>query len=466
MFKKLLFIGCFTFVCTTIGYTQQNKISSDDEEILRLYENQLSEGLSTRGIPDHEIAQYMARGKDGIKSIDGFTKDLQKLYPASTASKIAILFFVFSKDTLYRFFIVPGLLKEKKIIPITKIKLEQLNTDIFNSLKIYEQTKSRSPIKRGAEPLATKKSSRVSFDQAIINATSILLPESFDEQFEHLIVVPAFSIGTFPFQLLRPYKDKSFLVDKCSFTIAPGLLDFMAVRKKIVRNNFQIEEYNSSSSIPDSSAFTLENALFVCNPLYPKNTSFIFPDLPGAKKEIEASIRYANNYKLLEGAEATKEKVLKNIRNSDVVYFATHGMSSEENPKDNNYLVLSGEADPFLTTRDIMELRDKNNSGNYAFPQMVILSACQTGLGKSMEAGITAGIARSFLIAGASQVIMSLWSVDDESTAYLMSRFIFHLKNKNQFSPSEPLRQAQLDTRKKYPNPIHWASFSVYEVDY
>ena len=240
----------------------------------------------------------------------------------------------------------------------------------------------------------------------------------------------------------------------------------MAVRKKIVRNNFQIEEYNSSSSIPDSSAFTLENALFVCNPLYPKNTSFIFPDLPGAKKEIEASIRYANNYKLLEGAEATKEKVLKNIRNSDVVYFATHGMSSEENPKDNNYLVLSGEADPFLTTRDIMELRDKNNSGNYAFPQMVILSACQTGLGKSMEAGITAGIARSFLIAGASQVIMSLWSVDDESTAYLMSRFIFHLKNKNQFSPSEPLRQAQLDTRKKYPNPIHWASFSVYGVDY
>lgn len=95
-----------------------------------------------------------------------------------------------------------------------------------------------------------------------------------------------------------------------------------------------------------------------------------------------------------------------------------------------------------------MALRDSTHSDENRFPQLVILSACQTGLGKSMEAGITAGIARSFLIAGASQVVMSLWNVDDEATAYLMNRFVYHLQNENLFCPSEPLRLAELDTRK------------------
>ena len=96
---------------------------------------------------------------------------------------------------------------------------------------------------------------------------------------------------------------------------------------------------------------------------------------------------------------------------------------------------------------------------------MVILSACQTGLGRSMEAGV-AGLARSFLIAGSNHVIMSLWSVDDNATAFLMERFIYHLQTPSLFCPSEQLRQAILDTKKKFPNPSQWASFSVFGIDY
>jgi len=96
---------------------------------------------------------------------------------------------------------------------------------------------------------------------------------------------------------------------------------------------------------------------------------------------------------------------------------------------------------------------------------MVILSACQTGLGKSMEAGV-AGLARSFLLAGSNHIIMSLWNVDDEATAYLMNRFLYYLKESSRFMPAKPLRRAVLDTKKKYPKPSQWASFSLFGIDY
>lgn len=75
-------------------------------------------------------------------------------------------------------------------------------------------------------------------------------------------------------------------------------------------------------------------------------------------------------------------------------------------------------------------------------------------------------LARSFMLAGANHVIMSLWSVDDEATAYLMNRFLFHLQKPSRFMPSEPLRQAIRDTRKKFPKPSQWASFSLIGIDY
>jgi CHAT domain-containing protein len=61
---------------------------------------------------------------------------------------------------------------------------------------------------------------------------------------------------------------------------------------------------------------------------------------------------------------------------------------------------------------------------------------------------------------------MSLWNVDDNATAYLMSRFMFHLQKKHRFTPAEPLRLAFLDTKKKFPKPSQWASFSLFGIDY
>jgi len=127
---------------------------------------------------------------------------------------------------------------------------------------------------------------------------------------------------------------------------------------------------------------------------------------------------------------------------------------------DSCFLVLGGEKNAFFTNREILKYFDSTTNMD-----LVILSACQTGLGKSMDAGII-GLSRAFQIAGANHVVMSLWNVDDEATAFLMQRFIMYIQVSNIFFPAEPLRKAILSTKEKYPDPSKWASFAVFGVPY
>ncbi len=456
MNNKLLFLLVCCALIFKNAYSQPGKGKTSEEDILKIYERQLSAGYASRGMTDHEIERYMERGNKSLLSMEDVATGLETIFPPNYSSKIALLFYFFNNDSLYRYFIVPGRIKEQKIIAIKKDQLEQLNKDVYQALNIYNLTENRAPRLRGLKPNKPT-TTKTNLSTALKKATDILLPKSFDASYQHLIIVPAFSIGTFPFQLLQPYSDDSYLFDKCSFSIAPSLLDLFAIRKRIIK------KYENSS---EPISYSLENPLFICNPKYPTKTAYIFPNLPGAKKEITNTISLAKDYRLFEGANATKENILQNIKYADVLYFATHALSGDINPLDDNFLVLAGDKDPFLTSRNIMALRDTTYSDERKFPDLVILSACQTGLGKSMEAGITGGVARSFLIAGASQIIMSLWSVDDEATAYLMNRFVVHLQQPHQFVPAEPLRLAELDTKKKFPDPSKWASFSMYGVTY
>ena len=108
--------------------------------------------------------------------------------------------------------------QEKALFAYTMAsKSNMLNT---NYTKIYEY------------PFSYKKV--VSFDVAVKNATRLLLPDSFSKKYQHLIIVPAFTIGAFPFQLLKPYNDNSYLIDNCSFSVASSLLDVVALRKRLI----------------------------------------------------------------------------------------------------------------------------------------------------------------------------------------------------------------------------------------
>ncbi|MCU1268326.1 MAG: hypothetical protein JWM21_4644 [Acidobacteria bacterium] len=142
-----------------------------------------------------------------------------------------------------------------------------------------------------------------------------------------------------------------------------------------------------------------------------------------------------------------------------VVHFATHALLDNEHP-DLSGIILSlvdakgQRQDGFLRLHDIYNLK---------LPvDLVVLSACQTGLGKDVKGEGLIGLTRGFMYAGASGVVASLWKVDDEATAALMKNFYVGLFEKG-LSPAAALREAQLAMRqeKRWQEPYYWAGFVI-----
>jgi CHAT domain-containing protein len=139
------------------------------------------------------------------------------------------------------------------------------------------------------------------------------------------------------------------------------------------------------------------------------------------------------------------------------IHIATHGFFDGAHPElsgmvlslyDQNGQPQNG----FVQIRDIYDL-DLN-------ADMVVLSACQTGLGKELKGEGITGLARAFMSAGARRVVTSLWKVDDDATAELMTAFYRHLL-KEKMTPSAALRAAQLEisAQRKWRLPFYWAGF-------
>jgi CHAT domain-containing protein len=100
--------------------------------------------------------------------------------------------------------------------------------------------------------------------------------------------------------------------------------------------------------------------------------------------------------------------------------------------------------------------------------EMVVLSACETALGREIRGEGLVGLARGFMYAGAERVVASLWQVQDRATASLMERFYRGLLQEGR-SPADALRQAQLamlsDSDGRFSFPYYWAGF-VFQGDW
>ncbi|RZK57286.1 MAG: CHAT domain-containing protein [Pedobacter sp.] len=470
-FSLTICLAISLFVC----YGQQKE--TNDFEV---YVEQAKVLLQTRGVAQNLVSNYVKEfRKNNITSDEDLAVFLSRIYPQDHSN--AFLFYVYDNNQLKITLLTPGKLVSQKKIGIKKEELSLLFDQIGHKLGIKQAAVNRTPIDRGVTVRTTLGSSKLSLDSLLARATKLLLPEEFNERYTHLTIIPALNIGTFPYHLLRPYKDKSFLIEKCSFMISPGIIDFIGKRLAFIGKYDRGFDGGYDLSADYSTNFltgkvmsrykiNLNNALLVGNPSYPKDQKYSFPDLPGATKEILGAARYLIQPKVLLGDQATKSSVLKHLNTSHLAYFATHGISDQIDPLNKSFLVLSGK-ESYLTAKEIMNFkasqREKglSTSARGSFPETVILSACQTGLGQAVDGGMI-GMARSFLLAGSDNVIMSLWSVDDDATALLMNRFMYHLQKPHKYVPSDPLRLATLDAMKKYPNYLKWASFSAFGIDY
>jgi CHAT domain-containing protein/tetratricopeptide (TPR) repeat protein len=141
-----------------------------------------------------------------------------------------------------------------------------------------------------------------------------------------------------------------------------------------------------------------------------------------------------------------------------IVHFATHGMLNNIHPELSGIVLslVDKEGQPqdgFLRLQDIYNLK--------LSAELVVLSACQTGLGKEIKGEGLIGLTRGFMYAGAPRVVASLWKVDDRATSELMKRFYQGLLGPEALRPAGALRQAQLSIwkQKQWREPYYWAAF-------
>jgi CHAT domain-containing protein len=141
------------------------------------------------------------------------------------------------------------------------------------------------------------------------------------------------------------------------------------------------------------------------------------------------------------------------------VHIATHGWLDAERPGLSAlvFSMVDAQGQPqngFLRANDIYNLK---------LPaELVVLSACQTGLGKDIKGEGLVGLTRGFMYAGAARVVVSLWNVNDKATADLMTKFYEKMIKQGE-RPAAALRSAQVEMwkQKQWQSPYYWAAFTM-----
>ncbi len=182
--------------------------------------------------------------------------------------------------------------------------------------------------------------------------------------------------------------------------------------------------------------------------------------LPASQTEAVSVTKIFGNSTIASGFSANRERVLNgDLANYRVIHFATHGILNEKHPELSGILLSlfddNGKAsEGFIREQDIYGL------GLNA--DLVVLSACSSGVGKEVRGEGTLSLNSAFLQAGARSVVSSLWKVDDNATEQLMRHFYHALANGG-LTPAQALRFAQLELSKdaRYSSPFYWAAFTI-----
>jgi CHAT domain-containing protein/Flp pilus assembly protein TadD len=187
-----------------------------------------------------------------------------------------------------------------------------------------------------------------------------------------------------------------------------------------------------------------------------KDAGYQFSRLVNTQKEVQEVSKLFGQSKLLMGSDASEAKLkAEDLKTKRYILFSTHGILGNEIPYIKQpalvlNLVGNDKEDGFLTASEIFDM-DLN-------ADIVGLSACKTGLGVQSAGEGVVGLSRAFMYAGTDTVLVSLWSVADESTYKLMVKFFDGLKNGK--DKMTALKEAKSYLRNNgYDNPFYWASF-------
>jgi tetratricopeptide (TPR) repeat protein len=166
---------------------------------------------------------------------------------------------------------------------------------------------------------------------------------------------------------------------------------------------------------------------------------------PYINEEVAALRELLPNARVFEGAEAREDKLREFGPSAGKLHIAAHGIFRADNPMFSSLRL----GDSWLNLFDIFNLQ--------LGAELTVLSACETGMSAVWEGDELLGLARGFLYAGTPSLVVSLWTVNDRSTAQLMRRFYEELQRGT--SKSKALQRAVVEVKADFPHPYYWAPF-------
>lgn len=242
---------------------------------------------------------------------------------------------------------------------------------------------------------------------------------------DRLLVVPHGILHYVPFSALRS-PDGRWLIEEFTLSTLPSasVLRYLA----------------------DKGVSAPARALVIGNP-------DLGPDLalPWAQREAQMVGDRVSEATVLVRRDATEAQVKRLLATAGLVHFATHGELRASDPRSSALLLMPGDGeDGRLEVREVFGLE--------LHARLVVLSACETGLGQLNSGDELIGLQRAFLYAGTPTVVTTLWKIDDRASYELIRAFYDHLQRAG---PAEALQRAQRDTMRAFPHPFAWAAFGV-----
>ncbi len=277
-----------------------------------------------------------------------------------------------------------------------------------------------------------------------------------------------------------PLEEKGYLIDKSNIILVGNTKDLYTSKIKTKTPNL------------DKTAFLFGDPKFYITAKSDYKAEFRggatqVNELPGTRREIEALTKLLkeNGWETSDYMELqASEPEVKNLKSPKVFHIATHGFFNEDNAptsgniKRNNLnenpllksgLMLKGAGDLLVKTKynfniepGILTAYEAMNL-NLDKTELVVLSACETGLGEVHEGEGVYGLQRSFLVAGAKTLIMSLFKVSDEATEKLM--ISFYTKWLETDNKRQAFTDAKKEIREEYNDPIYWGAFVMMGLD-
>lgn len=247
---------------------------------------------------------------------------------------------------------------------------------------------------------------------------------------KRLVIVPHGPLHYLPFQALR--LDGQYLIERNPISIAPSISIAARLAQRTPTASPQLLAFGNPTINPE-----------VADPL------------PGAEKEVHELAQRFPGARLFFRDEASKENFASNAPASRLVHIAAHAMADTLDPLHSKVLLADKDGKPnYLEAKDVLGMRLDNVA-------MIALSACESGLGRVENGDEVLGFTRSFLSAGTSTLLASLWPVSDAATEKLMTTLYTDLAKGIEVQDAMRDAQRAVMADQATAHPFYWAPFNL-----